>query len=425
MGMKKGEKIERWIDLSGLPRNKKGQIAWQESIGIKIPFRYDTVYGNIELIEYVGYHKYNILIYIYNRIIQYCLSSTLIKNCNLGYAIKQPVGVTHPELVKYFENEDDAFKYSAYYTKSVNMICPICGYKKQQTVELLTSSGFSCPICSDGKSYAEKLMFNILTQLNVDFKNEVSKKYEGFEWAKNYRYDFYFNINNHKYLIEMDGHFHDGSKFHSYKEARFVDENKDNLAYQNGFDIIRIDCRYPNLNQRFEYIKNNILQSDLCKLLDLTLVDWNIADKQALNSNIKRAADLFNNGVISTKKIGEILGISRNTVRKYLKIATEIGWCKYVIINRKPLDNIKPIALFKDDKLVGAFIGASELSYKSKLIYGVDMDIRAISAVCNGKTRRKRIKGYIPKYITYDEYKQILPQFLTTQNECSNLQEVI
>ena len=297
------------------------------------------------------------------------------------------------------------------------MICPICGYKKQQTIELLTLGGFSCPRCSDGKSWAEKFMFNIPTQLKVNFKNEVSKKDVGFEWCKNYRYDFYIELKNYKLLIEMDGHFHKDSKFNTYNESRIIDLDKDNLALDNGFNIVRMDCCYPDVLQRFEYIKRNILNSNLSKILDLTSIDWDVANNHALNSNVKKSADLFNSGITSVKQIGELIGADRSTVRKYLKIATEIGWCNYIIVNEKPLSNIKPIALYKDNDMVGVFISASELSKKkSQQLYGVYMDTRNISSVFNNNTRTKRVKGYTPKHITDDEYIRLLPQFLTIQN---------
>lgn len=425
MGMVKGEKIEKWIDLSVLPKNKKGQVAWCDSTGIKIPFKYGETSGTVELLEYVGDHKYNIMFNINDEIIPYCINSSLIGTCSFGYALKQPIGVSHPELIKYFVNKEDAFKHPAYYTKPTNMMCPICGYQKQQTYELLTLGGFSCPRCSDGKSYAEKFMANILCQLNVEFINEVTKKYDGFEWMGDYRYDFYININNQKILIEMDGHFHDGSKFYSYEESHKIDVAKNNLANENGFIIIRVDCCYPDICNRYEYIRTSILNSDVSKILNLNIVNWDVANEQATNSYIKRAADLFNCGIKSVVNIGKTLGVCRGTVRKYLKVATDIGWCNYTIIDGKSLDQMKPIALYKGDTVVGVFRGASDLSKKSQQLYGVYMDVRSISAVCNQSSRLKRVKGYVPKHIAYDEYEQLLSQFQTIQNECNNLQEVI
>lgn len=425
MGMKKGDKIDKWIDLSLLPKNKRGQIDWKQSIGIETFFKYGDKIGKIKLLKYYKERKCDILIDIDNRIIPYCLHTTLIKNCSFGYAIKQPVGETHPELIKYFVNYEDVFKYSAYCTKCVDVICPTCGFKKHQSIGLLTASGFSCPRCSDGKSWAEKFMFNILEQLKVQFKNEVSKNDKGFEWAGRYRYDFYFKYKDKKILIEMDGHFHDGSNFHEYKDVHIVDVQKDDLALDNGFILIRIDCRYRNVYERFEYIKQNILNSDLCLFLNLSSVNWNLANEHALDSYIKRSADLFNMGIKSPSQIGKLLGISATSIRKYLKTATDIGWCTYTVINGKSITHVRPIALYKDNNMVGIFMNAYDLDKQSTEIYGVHMDYRNIHAACNGLNRHKRVAGYTPKYITYDEYQHLSLQFQATQNKHNVLQEVI
>lgn len=412
----KDKKVKRWIDLSGLPKNKKGQVDWQNSIGIKIPFRYGETIGEVELLKYIGDKKYDILIYVDGRIIPYRLSSTLIKKCNFGYAIKQPVGVTHPDLVKYFENSEDAFKYSAYHTSPVSMMCPICGFLKKQTVELLTLSGFSCPRCSDGKSWAEKFMFSILEQLKVKFKNEITKKDNGFEWVGKYRYDFYVEYEDKKFLIEMDGHFHDGSNFHKYEDVYSVDLKKDKLAIDNKFCLIRINCRYPNVNSRFEFVKNNILNSSLRDFLNLNRINWELANKNALSSYVKTASSFYNDGVTSPAKIGKLLGISPATVRKYLNIASKIGWCNYTTVNGMSTSRIKPIALYKEQNIVGVFLTARDLDRESEKLYGVHMDYRNIHAACKNSNRHKRVRGYTPKYITYDEYQHFVSQFDTAQN---------
>lgn len=425
MNKTKDKKIEKWIDLSKLPKIRDGRVDWRNSIGMKVPFRYGNTTGEVELLKYAGNNKYDVLIYVNERVISYRLSSTLIKNCNFGYAIKQPVGVTHPELIKYFVNRKDAFKYPTYHTKLIGMKCPICGFKKQQTVESLVFGGFSCPKCSDGKSWAEKFMFNMLDQLKVKFKNEITKKDSGFEWVGRYRYDFYVEHERKGFLIEMDGHFHDGSNFHEYEDVHIVDLEKDRLAAENGFHIIRIDCRYPDIVSRFEFIKNNILTSNLSTFLNLNCVDWELANKSALSSYVKIASDFYNNGVTSPAKIGELLGINRATVRKYLKMATEIGWCSYVTINGMSTNRIRPIALYKDDDVVGVFINARDLDRRSYDLYGVHMDFRNIHAACKNTNRHRHVGGYTPKYITYDEYKHLLSQFLIAQSKYNNMQEVI
>ena len=56
---------------------------------------------------------------------------------------------------------------------------------------------------SDGISYAEKFMINVLKQLKLDFKKQLSCS--TFKWCKKYRYDFYFRYKNEYYIIETHG----------------------------------------------------------------------------------------------------------------------------------------------------------------------------------------------------------------------------
>ena len=409
--MREYKKIDRWIDLDKLPKTQSGRVKWADSCGMRVPFKYENTIGEVEILEYVGKHKYNIAVYVGDKVKKYCMSSSLISACDFGGVLRQSVGETNPNLIKYFVNTKDAFKYSAYSTKPVDMVCPFCGFKKKQSVELLMLGGFSCPRCSDGISFANKLMFNVLMQLNVHFKNEITKKDSGFEWVDDYRYDFYVKLTDCNLLIEMDGHFHDGSNFNTYDNAHAVDIEKDTLALNNGFNIIRIDCRYPKSSLRFEYIKQNILESQLCDLLDMSHVNWSDANEYALGSYVKQAADLFNSGITSVVQIAQQLGVCRSTARTYLKLAAEGNLCSYAIVNGQSLVHIKPVALYKDGLLVGVFISAYELDRNSEQIFGVHMDYRTINAICNKKRRAKRVRGYTPTYIAYEEYERILPQF--------------
>ena len=40
---------DRWIDLSGLPRNSWG-IDWKHSVGYELPFNYDNVKSIIKIV---------------------------------------------------------------------------------------------------------------------------------------------------------------------------------------------------------------------------------------------------------------------------------------------------------------------------------------------------------------------------------------
>lgn len=418
MGMDKNKSINKWIDINALPIkiSKHGNqfIDWENSIGCKLKFVYGAYSGELEILDKSSNSKYEVCIYTSNEKLYYFLSTDEIRNCQLGGIFKKPIAITHPDLIKYFVNKDDAYKYSANSNKKVEMICPICGTEKVHQISLLTKYGLACPMCSDGVSYPEKLMFNILTQLKVDFKNQVTKATPGFEWILgNYRYDFYINLENKKFLLEMDGAFHNGSSFHSYEEVHHIDAEKDNIANCNGFSVIRIDCDYGKIEKRFEYIKNNILNSELSNLLDFSNVDWNMANEFAINSNVKLAAELWNNGALGTSIIGEKLGVSKDTAKGYLKIASSLNMCNYSNdeINRRMLIQIdknnkkkrKPISVMYNNIVIGVFMGTKELDEQSIQLFGKHLDFRNVSAVCYNK--RKQAYGYRFEFISQEKYE--------------------
>ena len=53
-------KEERFVDLSNIPKTKKGGINWKESVGKDIYFKYGNLTGYIHIIGENGDDKYNI-----------------------------------------------------------------------------------------------------------------------------------------------------------------------------------------------------------------------------------------------------------------------------------------------------------------------------------------------------------------------------
>ena len=415
--------INRWIDLSNLPYKENGRIDWKNISGQCFKFIYGEINGTIQVIEYVGNETIKIYIDGHTDANGYLLKTKSLLECRLGNVLRKPIAITHPELIKYFANINDSHQYSAHSNANVEMICPLCQTHKTQSVRSLTEQGFSCPMCGDGISYPEKLMFNILTQLELNFKNQVSRLTPGFEWIEGQcRYDFYLELNDAQYFIEMDGQFHTKSLFQTYDDVHAIDMKKDNISLQHGIQIIRVDCAYDKIQNRFEYIKKSILNSQLKDILNIELIDWDIANRFATDSNIRLAAELWNTNNICTKDISNILGVSRDTARGYLKIAYNLGLCNYTEdeINKRMLNKIsknnknktKPIALYKNNILINVFESIMSLDEKSIELYGVHIDYRNIYAVCNGN--RKHTRGYAMSYITKEEYNRLRSQFSTT-----------
>ena len=206
--------------------------------------------------------------------------------------------------------------------KKISLKCPTCGKTKDISPANLISYGFGC-MCGDGQSFPNKFVYNVLLQLKANIQPEYSPP-----WADLLRYDEY--LIDYNVIIENHGIQH-------YEEAPFTtrtlqeEQNNDilkyNLAQQNGIcDYIIIDCRRPTLN----WIKKSIMQSTLPKILHFSESDinWTKALQYATHSLIKASAKMFNEG-FSIDDVAHKLQKHKTTIRKWLKMASQIGWCTY------------------------------------------------------------------------------------------------
>lgn len=98
-----------------------------------------------------------------------CLNKVVVRGIN-------DIATTHPELVKYFEDANDAYTHTYGSEKYVWCMCPICKTRKYMQIQQLTHQNFSCQNCSDGISYPEKFVANIFMQLNIPFIRQFSKR---------------------------------------------------------------------------------------------------------------------------------------------------------------------------------------------------------------------------------------------------------
>lgn len=241
------------------------------------------------------------------------------KQCNA-------IMTTHPELVKYFVNKEDTYKYSYGSQEKVDVICPNCRHIKNMYISSLLKNGFSCPKCGDGRSYPEKFMFNVLEQLYLEFETQLSKT--TFIWCDKYKYDFYIiKING---ICETNGiqHYEEFNRGLSLKENQENDKMKLGLALSNSIkNYIVIDCRHSNL----DWIKNNIMDSELPHLLNFKEedIDWLKCHEYACNSLVKVVCDYWNEGINNVLLISKKLKLSRSTITKYLKQGVKLGWCNY------------------------------------------------------------------------------------------------
>lgn len=97
-----------------------------------------------------------------------------------------------------------------------------------------------CQTC--GSSNGERSIRQILKELNVTFIPQYTLPI-----SPRRRYDYYFEFNNRRFVVEYDGeqHFRFVRKYHKKKlkflESQIIDRIKTYYAWNSGITIIRID----------------------------------------------------------------------------------------------------------------------------------------------------------------------------------------
>lgn len=239
------------------------------------------------------------------------------------------IATTDPWMVEYLVNKEDGYKYSFGSLKKINVRCPDCGRIKKSTMnDLYKFRSVRC-ICGDGFSYPNKFMFNLLEQLNIDFKTEYYPK-----WSNRRFYDFYDKENN--IIIEMDGGLGHGYNDNllngvTKEKSKEVDKLKDLAAQNQGIKVIRINCDYNKVENRHEYIKNNTMISELKNYYDFEKVNWNEVDKFATSNLVKKVCEYYecHKNTSSIKDIASKFKISTCTLKTYLKNGNKFKWCEY------------------------------------------------------------------------------------------------
>lgn len=232
---------------------------------------------------------------------------------------------TNSKLAEQLLNPEDGYKYTDGSNKSLDWRCLNCGeINKNKKVAWVKSRSLSCTNCSDGISFPEKFMNNTLNYFNIVFQRQKT-----FNWSEGKLYDFYLEYNGQKIIIETHGGQH---YFESYRkgarnliEEQANDKYKYDMAMSNGIDkYIVIDCRYSEL----EWIKDNILNSELASIFNLSNINWSEIEMESRKSLHLKILDLWNNGNHLDSIIEEI-PLSEYTIKKILRRFSKIGKCKY------------------------------------------------------------------------------------------------
>lgn len=234
----------------------------------------------------------------------------------------------HKDRLSKYLSEEQMKSYMPNSNKRIDIECKFCGQQKNMVIQHLSDYGMACK-CSDGKSYPNKFVYNMLDQLNIKYIPEKS-----FDWSNKKVYDIY--IPKFNCIVENHGihHYEDNIfRMRSLKEEQENDANKYCMAIENGIEYyVIIDCR----RSEKEFIKNSIIKSEIASILHFNVEDinWNNCHEFALSSLAKLAADYWENGY-STKEIADILSINKCTAKEYLMNLADINLCSYSVENSR------------------------------------------------------------------------------------------
>lgn len=248
----------------------------------------------------------------------YCSNHKVLKGFN-------DIWTTHPHIAELLEDEEFGYTHTYGTTEKTYFRCPDCNNRLYTLPSLVYNKANEvvCPQCKDGFSYPEKFMCSVLNQLGINYTYQLTSR--DYDWIGSYRYDFY--LDNYNYIIEVHGLQHyerPMGHFKNYKSQQEIDKEKLELALANGIKkYFEIDCRYSEL----EWIKNNIISSDLSVFFDLSVIDWKQCALYASKSLLVKVCDAWNNGNDTIKGLQTEFGLSDVTVARYLDKGTEIGLC--------------------------------------------------------------------------------------------------
>ena len=295
------------------------------------------------------------------------------------------VATTHPHLVKYFTNIEESYLYTSNSNQIIETKCPYCNHTKNMRVADLTHREYSCHICGDnGCSYPNRFSYAFLNLLPI---NNWIKEYSP-SWISPKRYDNYFEYKGNKYILEMDGAFHYKDSFTKFKEVQAVDRYKDEIALKHGIETIRIEC----LKSSPFYIRDNILNSKIAEIFDLSEYNWNECFLNAQIKSHKIIWDYCNeNSNIAIKDIANYFNCSVDRIRRIIKCGNEMGTCFY-----KTKISHYCINVFIENKKIHTFSSLTNCERTIKMLYNVPITRTKIIDVCEGKL--SSYKGFTFKY---------------------------
>lgn len=275
--------------------------------------------------------------------------------------------------------------------KKTDFICSNCGaIVKNKEIRRVCSNGLRCPICDDGISYPEKVIYNMFLSIGITPSHD-----QGMLWSNHKRYDFY--IKEYSMICEVHGEQHYSSEIkfgrNAYVNEHENDAYKRSLALANGIEhYIELDCS----KSEFNYIYNSIINSELSDIFDINSVDWDFVKTNSLKSILVQVCNLYNNGINNIHEIANTIGIYYGTVDKYLRRGTDAGLCVYNGMKKYKDDNK---TWYRKEILC---IETGKVYYGLNDVVSDGYNKSQVSACCNNRNHVNTTGGH--HFVFLDEY---------------------
>lgn len=254
------------------------------------------------------------------------------------------IATLRPDLLDYFVDINDAYNNTIRSGKRIKCRCPICGHEKEILISNLSKTGLSCNYCSDGISYPEKFMNELLSQLNINYERQYK--------INKYKYDFY--LLDYNTVIETNGEQHYTNTFMNKKlsEEKENDDIKKKLAKENGLIYVEIDCSKSEM----EYIKKSIENNNFFKSnFNLGIIDWNKCNLSALKNKLIEVCEFWKNNCddYTVNEMADKFRLGYSTILKYLHIGNDVGLCHFdkKIENKMGKDEVVKTILYMVKRL--------------------------------------------------------------------------
>lgn len=238
------------------------------------------------------------------------------------------IATVAPWMVPWFKDQDIPYTHTVTSKRKVDLICPYCGSEVKNKVifNIYNYRKVVCPNCSDGISYPERFLSNVLTFCGINFEFHKT-----FSWSDNREYDFYIKKLN--MIIETHGKQHYTNTWSNGVDKNYTMSIKDNDVYKEKLAKVNniqyyviLDCQKSD----YMYIENSIKSSILPDYFDFSNVNWQDIGIKSSKSVFMNVIDSYCAGTIKAD-ILDMFKISDYTYYRYLKKARKLGLIGQVV----------------------------------------------------------------------------------------------